>query len=272
LGSMARDEQLVVTDQDNAFILDENFDPDQHDDYFKSLAAFISDGLAACGYEYCDGEIMATNPEWRKTLSQWQECFASWIDEPEPQTLLNSSIFFDLDGVWGQTGWAQRLKTFIARRARKNTRFLACLAGNSLKRTPPLGFFRQFVMEKDGKHKNSINLKRRGTAPLSDLVRVHALAVGSQNQNTFDRLDDIIEAEILPRGNGADLRDAMEFISLVRIRHQALDIENHREPDNNIEPAKLSDFERRNLKDAFQVLHNAQNFIKYRYAAKKFVK
>lgn len=122
-------------------------------------------------------------------------------------------------------------------------------------------------MEKDGRHNNSINLKRRGTAPLADLIRVHALAVGSRAKNSFERLDDIIDAGILPKGRGQDLRDALEFISMVRIRHQALDVENNNEPDNNIEPENLSEFERRNLKDAFQILSNGQNFLKYRYQA-----
>lgn len=65
LGSMARDEQLILTDQDNALVLDNRFDPARHDNYFKQLASFVSDGLAACGYTYCTGKIMATNPEWR---------------------------------------------------------------------------------------------------------------------------------------------------------------------------------------------------------------
>ncbi|KJY80887.1 DUF294 nucleotidyltransferase-like domain-containing protein [Vibrio nigripulchritudo] len=270
LGSMARDEQLIVTDQDNAIILDESYEPDQHGDYFEKLAKFVCDGLDQCGYNYCTGDIMATNPMWRMTRREWEECFNDWIDDPNPKALLNSSIFFDLDGVYGRTKWAEQLNGYIVRRARKNNRFLACLARNAISRTPPLGFFKSFVMEKDGQHKNSINLKRRGTAPLADLIRVHALAVGSRSQNSFERLDDIIDAGILPNGRAEDLRDAMEFISMVRIRHQALDVEAEIEPDNNIEPDNMSDFERRNLKDAFQILSNAQNFLKYRYQANTF--
>ncbi|WP_144207434.1 DUF294 nucleotidyltransferase-like domain-containing protein [Shewanella donghaensis] len=267
LGSMARDEQLIVTDQDNAIILDNNYDETLHGEYFKALATFVCDGLAACGYTYCTGDIMATNPEYRKTQSQWEECFADWIEHPNPKTLLNCSIFFDLYGVYGRPKWAEQLNAFILRKAKKNNRFLASLARNALNRTPPLGFFKDFVMEKDGRHNNSINLKRRGTAPLADLIRVHALAIGSQSQNSFDRLEDIIEAGILPPSKGKDLQHAMEFISLVRIRHQALDIESDQEPDNNIEPENMSDFERRNLKDAFLVLSSAQNFLKFRYSA-----
>jgi len=265
LGSMARDEQLIVTDQDNALILDNRYNENLHGAYFAKLAKFVCDGLAACGYSYCQGGVMATNPEWRKTRQEWEECFADWIDNPKPQALLNSSIFFDLDGVWGRVKWAEQLNSFIIRRARKNNRFLSCLARNAISRTPPLGFFKDFVMEKDGRHNNSINLKRRGTAPLADLIRVHAFAVGSRSQNSFERLDDIIESGILPKGRGQDLRDAMEFIYMVRIRHQALDIEAETEADNSIEPENMSDFERRNLKAAFQILSNAQNFIKFRY-------
>lgn len=267
LGSMARDEQLIVTDQDNAIILDNLYQESLHGEYFKKLATFVCDGLAACGYTYCTGDIMATNPEYRKTQSQWEACFSDWIENPNPQALLNSSIFFDLYGVYGRPKWAEQLNAFILRKAKKNNRFLACLARNALNRTPPLGFFKDFVMEKDGRHNNSINLKRRGTAPLADLIRVHALAIGSQSQNSFDRLEDIIEAGILPPSKGKDLQHAMEFISLVRIRHQGLDIESDQEPDNNIEPENMSDFERRNLKDAFLVLSSAQNFLKFRYSA-----
>ena len=267
LGSMGRDEQLLVTDQDNAIILDDTYDEVKHGKYFEALSKFICDGLDQCGYVYCTGGIMATNPTWRMTRREWEECFADWIDDPNPKALLNASIFFDLDGVYGRLKWAEQLNSFIVRRARKNNRFLACLARNALNRTPPLGFFKDFVMEKDGRHNNSINLKRRGTAPLADLIRVHALAVGSRSKNSFERLDDIIDAGILPKGRAQDLKDAMEFISLVRIRHQAHDVDNNVEPDNNIEPENLSDFERRNLKDAFQILSNAQNFLKFRYQA-----
>ena len=272
LGSMARDEQLLVTDQDNALLLDDTYDPKEHAEYFEKLAKYVCDGLALCGYTYCTGDIMATNPQWRKTYTQWQECFADWIDNPDPQALLNSSIFFDLDGVWGKTKLADELKTFVAQRAKNNPRFLVNLARNALSRTPPLGFFKNFVMEPDGRHGQSINLKRRGTAPLSDVIRVHALAVGSDAQNSFERLDDIIEAGILPDGKGRELSDALEYISMVRIRHQAYDVEHNQVPDNAINPMHLSTFEKRNLREAFQVLDKAQQFLKFRYHSQNTLK
>lgn len=266
LGSMARDEQTIVTDQDNALVLDDSFDPKQHDDYFLALAQFVSDGLHSCGYTYCSGDIMATNPKWRQPLSQWKAYFNDWIDNPSPEKLLHSSIFFDLDGVGGEKRFANELNKLIRQKAPRNKRFLGSMARNALNRTPPLGFFKDFVMEKDGKHRDSINTKRRGTGPVADLIRVHSLAIGAKRQNSFARLEEIIESEILPKGRGPDLRDALELISMVRIRHQALALEAGEVPDNNVAPEDLSDFERKNLKDAFQILSNAQKYLRYRYS------
>ncbi len=267
LGSMARDEQLVVTDQDNAMILDDSFVPEQHDEYFLALAKFVSDGLAECGYTYCTGDIMATNQKWRQPLRVWKDYFADWIDNPKAQALLNSNIFFDLDGIYGQTEFAEQLKTLVADKASNSQRFLSLLARNALNRTPPIGFFRTFVLEEDGKQQKTFNLKRRGTAPLSDLIRVHALACGSRAQNSFERLKAIGNTKLLLDDDLGNLRDALEFISIVRIRHQALAIEAGREPDNNVRPEDLSPFERSHLKDAFQVVSNAQKFLRFRYNA-----
>lgn len=266
-GSMARDEQLLVTDQDNALVLDDRFDPAQHDAYFAALAQFVSDGLAACGYSYCKGGIMASNAQWRQPLSVWRDYFQQWIDNPKPQTLLHSCIFFDLDGVYGEVELVENLKDLLAQKASSNPAFLAALARNALNRTPPLGFFRTFVMETDGQQKHIINLKGRGTAPLTDLIRVHALACGSKAQNSLERLDAIGKTKLLQPEALGQLRYALEFLSLVRVRHQAMAAAEGAQPNNYIEPEKVSASDRHNLKEAFQVLSNAQKFMRFRYPA-----
>jgi CBS domain-containing protein len=265
LGSMARNEQGLVTDQDNALLLDDRFEPERHDAYFAQLAQFVSDGLAACGYPYCTGGIMATNPRWRQPLRVWQGYFQQWIHSPTPEGLLQASIFFDLDGVWGEIAWADRLRERIARQTQGNAVFLACMARNALQRTPPLGFFKGFVLETDGEQSQVMNLKRRGTAPMADLIRVHALAMGATALSSFDRLQAVIDAKLLPPGIGQDLHDALEFISSVRLRKQAKDAQSGAVPSNSIDPQRLSGFERKSLRDAFSILSDAQTYLKFKY-------
>lgn len=267
LGSMARDEQLIVTDQDNALILDNRFDAAKHDAYFAALAEFVCNGLAACGYPLCSGDIMATNPRWRQPLHIWQAYFQDWISQPTPAKLLQSNIFFDLDGVWGQTEWADMLNQQICDMAPRHTLFLASMARNALQRTPPLGFFQDFVMEEDGRQNNSLNIKRRGTAPFADLLRVYALSFGSKARNSYQRLLALHTQNILPKGRADDLRDAYEVIAMTRIRQQAYALSQQQVPDNNIKPEQLSEFERKHLKAAFLVLANAQKFLKFHFQA-----
>jgi CBS domain-containing protein len=157
------------------------------------------------------------------------------------------------------------LKKLIQDKAQDNLRFLACLARNALLRKPPLGFFRKFVLEHDGQHHKTFNLKRRGTAPISDLARVHALACGAEPSNTRDRLIRVKDTPLLAEGVGEDLLAALELIAMVRIRHQARQAESDLPVDNNVTPERLSSFERNHLKDAFQVVSQAQSFLKYRY-------
>lgn len=269
LGSQAREEQIIKTDQDNAMVLDDRFDAARHDDYFRSLATFVSDGLNECGYVYCPGDIMATNDRWRQPLAVWKETFNDWINKPNGEALLRSSIFFDLRGIYGETRFADELLEFVTDNTRDNRSFLAHMAHNATRRKPPLGFFRQFVLEKSGEHSKSINLKARGIAPVIDTVRVHALGCSSRKVNTFERLKDIAETPLLTEGKANELIDALELIGMVRIRHQAAQIAAGKPPDNYVQPETLTAFERRNLKDAFHIASRMQEFLKYRYTARK---
>ncbi|MBS1270542.1 MAG: Arabinose 5-phosphate isomerase KdsD [Gammaproteobacteria bacterium] len=269
LGSQAREEQTDKTDQDNAMILDDRFDAAKHDAYFESLAKFVCDGLNECGYDYCPGDIMSTNDRWRQPLAAWKKTFNEWINNPDGEALLSSSIFFDLRGVYGESRFADNLLDFICENTRDNKSFLAHMAYNATRRKPPLGFFRQFVMEKNGEHSQSFNLKDRGIAPVIDTVRVHALGRGSKKVNTFERLKDITKTSLLTGEKADDLIDALELIGMVRIRHQASQIEAGKYPDNYVQPESLSTFERRHLKDAFHIVSRMQESLKHRYTACK---
>jgi len=269
LGSQAREEQIIKTDQDNAMVLDDRFDAASHDEYFKALAHFVSDGLNECGYVYCPGDIMATNDKWRQPLAKWKETFNDWINNPSGEALLRSSIFFDLRGIYGETRFAEDLLDFITENTLDNKSFLAHMAHNATRRKPPLGFFRQFVVEKSGEHGKSFNLKARGIAPIIDTVRVHALACGSRKVNTFERLKEVARSSLIAEGKAHDLIDALELIGMVRIRHQAAQIEAGEAPDNYVRPETLTAFERRHLKDAFNIASRMQEFLKYKYTAHK---
>lgn len=265
-GSQARQEQSVHSDQDNALLIADDVRYD-HDGYFAKLAKFVSDGLQACGYDYCPGEVMATNDHWRQPLSVWKDYFSQWTHRPEPEALLHASIFFDVRAIYGNTDLLAPLLEHI----RENVTapmFLGYMAKNALSHQPPLGFFRNFVLERGGNHEKALNLKHRGVVPIIDLARVHALASQAvTTMNTRDRLEQAASAGALSQDGVDNLRDALEFIAFVRLRHQAEQLKRGEQADNYLSPDDLSQFERNHLKDAFQVVSTMQNALEKRYQA-----
>lgn len=263
-GSHARQEQSSHSDQDNALIISDEMKPED-DVWFKELATFVCDGLAACGYVYCPGEVMATNPKWRQTVSVWNGYFNSWIDTPEPMALMYSTIFFDLFAVHGENKFLTEIRNNILHKTKRSTLFLALLSRNALKLSPPLGFFRDFVLEDDGEHKDMLDLKHKGIAPIVELARIYALTEGISSINTINRLKAAAGTPSLSKEASDDLIDALEFLGSLRIEHQAKQIKSNQPADNYLAPSSLSKLEREHLKDAFKVIRSMQKVIQSRY-------
>jgi CBS domain-containing protein len=264
LGSQARHEQTAHSDQDNALLLS-NEATDEDDAYFADLATFVCDGLDACGYEYCPGEVMATTDRWRQPLRTWKQTFRSWIEEPKPKSLMHATIFFDLRHIYGDAELTDRLQDFILDRTARNSIFLASLAANALDNKPPLGFFRQFVLEEHGGQTDTLDLKLNGVVPIIDIARLRALGHGIGAVNTRERLTQLADHGHMNAGDAADLRDAFEFIGTVRLQHQVDQIRRGETPDNYVSPNVLSDFDRRHLKDAFKIASRMQSAMEQRY-------
>lgn len=259
-GSQARQEQSSHSDQDNGLIISDDMQPGD-DQWFKDFAQFVSDGLNACGYVYCPGNVMATNDEWRQTKTVWTGYFKKWVNAPEPMALMYSSIFFDLSAVAGETSILTDIRRNMLKKTSHNTLFIAHLVKNALNLRPPLGFFRDFVLVHDGKHNDTLDLKHNGIAPIVDLGRIYALSEGIEAVNTIERLKKAAGTPSLSREGSANLLDAYQFLGMLRIQHQARQIQRGDKPDNYLSPKTLSRLEREHLKDAFKIIQSMQNSL-----------
>lgn len=260
LGSVAREEEALTADQDHALVLGDR----GHDQWFAELADRVTDILVECGWPRCPGDVMATNPRWRLTVDEWRQQFAAWSREPEPEAVLHVAIFQDMRHLAGDPRLTEAVRRAAA--SRVSPRLLGHLAGQALRMRPPLGFFRGFVLDHEGGHGETLDLKR-GIAAVVQLARVHALRVGSTALSTRSRITAAEAAGLLDEGTAADLRDALELMSYRRFHHQAGQVRAGRPPDNYIAPADLTDRQRRHLKDAFGIVRAAQQRLASRLEA-----
>lgn len=264
MGSEGREEQLLRTDLDNAILYEDVREELQvrAKDYFQKLGEGVVEVLLACGFDPCPGKIMASNPEWVQPLSDWKNYFSNWILNPSPEALMRVSIFFDFRAVTGSKALAEELSQHIYGEIGKKQIFLNFLAQNALKNPPPLGFFKDFVVEKSGENRDQFDIKSRAMLPLTDLARLLVLShqiVGINN--TFRRFEKLAELE--PSNTELFSQAGKAYEILMRMR--ALEGLQHRNNGRFIHPKSLGKLQRQLLKNAFSPISELQEIVNVRF-------
>jgi len=172
------------------------------------------------------------------------------------------SIFFDLRAIHGDASLCKHLQEVMLEQASSNTIFLAALAANALDTKPPLGIFRRFVVDRDGEHRNSLDLKKRGVLPVTEIVRLRALANKITAVNTDERLRALARGGYMSITDSRNLADALHFIQRQRIEYQAQQISRGEAVSNFLKPRSLSKMAKEQLRDAFTIIDESQSAVK----------
>lgn len=266
-GSEGRREQTLHTDQDNALFFSSVPSRDEAEckTWFLRFSELAVDCLVRSGIPRCPGGIMASNPQWCQTEDWWQAKFLEWIREPNPQTLLMASIFFDFRPIYAGTEFPYILHDRLLKAVRQKQLFIRFMAKVALINRPPLSLLKRFVVEKSGEHKNKMDLKMRGLTPVVDAARALSLDLGIKTQNTLDRLAQINKKGVIDTGLHDDLREAYEYIVYLQIDRHRDAISKGEEPDNFLNPESLNNLQRKMLKESFLVVSRLQETIEFRF-------
>lgn len=264
LGSGGRKEQLLRTDQDNALIFEDVAEEDypQVKAYFLKLAEKITAMLNDCGFEYCPGEMMASNPRWCLSLSEWERQFSDWIFQPTAKNIMFCNIFFDYRPIYGDSKLTDALTQHIFEAIEEQSVFLSLLAKDAMKSAAPLTFFRNFLLEKSGEHKGTFDIKGRAMMPLADAARALILDKKAlEVNNTFQRFDYL--AGIDPK-NAPLFEQAADAYEIL-VRYRALQGLRHEDSGRYINPSELTKMERLNLRNSFRPIRQIQDLMRIRF-------
>ncbi len=265
MGSEGRKEQTLKTDQDNAIIYQDREKEEKEiaQVYFLGLGETICAWLNEVGYDYCKGGIMAQNPEWCQPLSVWKGYFSSWIRAGEPEDLLSSAIFFDFRCAYGKAELVNELHIFLKQSLTEWPFFLQYMAVNAQRFKPPIGFFRNFIVESKGEHRDSFDIKKT-MVPIVDFARIHALQHGLTETNTLERLHRLFLDKAIRPDIYHELEQAYSFLMQQRFARQVQAVINEKtEPDNYINPQKLTRIEQTMLKEIFARIDTLQKEISF---------
>ena len=265
MGSQGREEQTLVSDQDNGIVY-ENLDNDKArlhaSEYFENLSELVCSQLHFAGYKFCNGNCIAKNPNWCQPLSNWKQYFYNWIHQGTHEDLLNSSIFFDFRGVWGELELTNQLKSYLLKSVGNWPGFLRHLTENALQFRPPIGPFRKLLVESKGEHKGSFNIKW-SIQPIVDFARIYSLKHGISQTNTLLRLFQLHTRHVLTDRAYIDLIQSYNYLMRLRILKQiATIIDEEKPPDNYIDPKNLSSLDKAMLKKVLKEMKQFQQKLK----------
>jgi CBS domain-containing protein len=262
LGSEGRLEQTLSTDQDNGLVFSASDDGEARHlrELFLPFARATNQALAECGFPLCDGEVMAGNPRWCLSLSEWLESFSAWVRTPEPEALLNAAIFFDFRPLAGDAGLAADLRRALAELTRGNEIFLRMMTVNALAAAPPLGRLRDFAVEAESGGR--IDLKKFGSRIFVDAARILALGAGIAETGTAPRLRRVAAEGVM---TGADAEAWVHAFHAVQGARLAAQVAAEGRSGNLVDPSRLNDFDRRVLLEALRQARTMQQLLRSRY-------
>ena len=274
MGSEGRREQTLLTDQDNALVFADV--PQKHYEevrtWFLSFSGKVVESLARYGIPRCPYDFTASNPEWCHSEKQWESKFQKWMEDPRPRVLRTFSVFADFRPIFAETDFLISLRDRLNEAVKTNSSFIRFLARNGLYNRPPLGFFRQFVVEKSGQHKEKLNVKIKGLTPIISSVRVLALELGVKQTNTLKRIGEIDKSGIMDHELMSNLREAYGFMTYLRIRNHFKARAKGEKPDNFVNPSALNTIERKMLKESFNLISSLQKQMTSRYLTEFLVR
>lgn len=258
MGSGGRGESFLFPDQDNGIIL-ADYPDEMHDEvnrWFIELSTRMTEALDQTGFPYCNGHVMATNPLWRKSISQWRQQINYWIGKGAGLMLRLSDIFFDFSSVYGDGDLTEELRRHVTKVAREPF-FLREMFKFNQEHEVALGPFNQLLKDKlKGPQKGKLNLKLTGTMPLVSSIRISALAHGISDTSSLKRINGLFAKGKLSSDEQDYLSGAFKHITNLLLRQQLRDYQKGKAVGNHVALTDLSKRERHMLVDSFKAIKN----------------
>lgn len=269
MGSGGRGESFLGPDQDNGFILADYPDCEHNrvDAWFIALAERMTDALNAVGFGYCRGHVMATNPLWRKTISQWKAQVDHWVENAAIPLLRLCDIFFDFVPVYGEGVIAAELREHVTGAVRRPA-FLHRLFESDEDHGVALGLFGRLQEDRTpGPHRGEINLKGAGILPLVGAVRVLALREGVARTSTPARIRSLYAKGVLSVDEYEYLTDAFQVVTRLLLTQQVKDLTAHRPVGKHVSPKALTKHNKHMLVESFKAIRSFRLRVRLEVAA-----
>ena len=264
LGSEGRGEQTLRTDQDSAIIYADDF-PDSRQEEIARFSSRLVDALEKIGVPRCPGDTMASNPQWRHSLSEWKKLVEQWISVPKPENMVNFGMFQDFRTLHGDPGLEAQLREHLLKTVQRNSLFFPYMARHIVRFPPPVGFFGHIRVERRGEHRGEVDLKKAGIFAVTEVASLLALECGVTGGSTWEKLEMLRQKGVLPERDVAIVTEAYSYLVQLRLQRQLRAITSGKPPSNYLNPLAIPDIERDQLRHALKGIATLLRIIRMRF-------
>lgn len=256
MGSEGRGEQTLRTDQDNALILRDGADIEGA----RRAAEAFSSGLAELGFPPCPGGMMASNPAWTRTVSDFRDQIHRWVSMPGEDGYLPLAAFTDAAAVCGDAGLLMGLKSYLGQRVRGDDAFLARFARPTLAFDTPRFLLPKALLALAGRGA-ALDIKKAGIFPVVHGARSIALKHRIETTSTDARVAALAEKGILDPRFATDLREAFQYLLSLRLKTELGRGDAPPAAPPRIDLAALSRTDSHLLRDALSVVSRFKEIV-----------
>lgn len=259
MGSEGRNEQIIKTDQDNALVIKDGIDVEEYRPYMEKMTETLID----FGYPRCEGNIMVSNPFWCKTVSDYKNETAKWIESPDMQNYMDLAIFFDSFAVAGDKELLINLKDDLFNKLHDKDVFMAYFAKATLTFDTP-STVANFMTKI-----HILDIKKTAVFPIVQGIRSLALRERIRETTTVKRIKILEQRSVLSKEQAAELLEAFEVVNTLRLKFQLEAVQESKKISNEIDTHSLGKIERDLLKDSFKIVSDFKKFISYSFQIDK---
>lgn len=271
LGSEGRGEQTLRTDQDNAIVYVDGL-PQEDLEQIRIFAERVVERLVFIGVPLCPGGTMASNPEWRHSVSDWKQILTRWITTPSADNMVNFGMFQDMRTMYGSKELEPILREHIIATSHQDSLFFPYMARNIVRFKPPMGMFGRIKTESRGEHRGTFDLKKGGIFALTLGISLLALHYGSMGGNSWEKIGRLRETGKIAAHDLDHIEESFSFLLKLRLQKQFRALEAGKQPSNHVDPLVLTEREREQLRAAFNgvnlLLHILEDMFQLKMIAR----
>lgn len=248
MGSGGRGEMMLRPDQDNGLIMADDVDAAGRE-WFETMSGYLNPALDQIGYRLCPGDVMARNPEYRRTQSEWQQRISDLVADPGRADARWSSIVFDFATLYGDDNLTAGLRRHLDSELRdgRGRMLFRMMASDDAESRQPLGLFNRLITTRY-QGRNVIDIKRTGLRILVDGVRVFALGAGITASKTLERIAALRSQGIFDREFSETMRIAFEELQDLLFSQQLAQVERGETPHTLLDVDDLTSYDLERLR------------------------